>query len=45
MRLFKALFSGGEAAGRYPETLIEAAIERAMDATDPRLRLVPGYRR
>jgi hypothetical protein len=28
---------------RYPESLIVTAIERAVDGTDSRLRLVPGY--
>lgn len=45
MKLFKSIFRGREAPGRYPETLIEMAIERAVDGTDPRLRLVPGYRK
>ncbi len=45
MRLFQSIFGGRETVGRYPETLIEMAIERAVDGTDPRLRLVPGYRR
>ncbi|MGE5153103.1 MAG: hypothetical protein ACM3ST_03720, partial [Bdellovibrio bacteriovorus] len=45
MRLFQSIFGGHEAPGRYPETLIEQAIERAVDGTDPRLRLVPGYRK
>ncbi len=40
MKLFKSIFGGGEAAGRYPESLIEAAIERAVDGTDSRLRLL-----
>jgi hypothetical protein len=45
MKLFKSIFGGDEAAGRYPESLIEAAIERAVDGTDSRLRLQPGYRK
>lgn len=45
MKLFQSIFGRGEAVGRYPETLIEQAIERAVDGTDPRLRLVPGYRK
>jgi hypothetical protein len=45
MKLFRSIFGGGEAAGRYPESLIEAAIERAVDGTDSRLRLQPGYRK
>lgn len=31
--------------GRYPAHLIKAAIERAVEGTDPRLRLLPGYAR
>lgn len=45
MKLFQAIFGGNETAGGYPETLIDAAIERAVDGTDPRLRLLPGYRK
>ena len=45
MKLFQSIFGGGETVGRYPETLIEEAIERAVDGSDPRLRLVPGYRK
>ncbi|HYN77632.1 MAG TPA: hypothetical protein VES73_07555 [Lamprocystis sp. (in: g-proteobacteria)] len=45
MKLFQSFFGGGESRGRYPESLIEEAIERAVAATDPRLRVLPGYRR
>lgn len=45
MKLFQSIFGGREAVGRYPESLIEMAIERAVDGTDSRLRLVPGYRK
>jgi hypothetical protein len=45
VKLFQSIFGRGEGVGRYPETLIEAAIERAVDLTDVRLRLVPGYRK
>lgn len=45
MKLFQSIFGRGDAVGRYPETLIEGAIERAVDLTDARLRLVPGYRK
>jgi hypothetical protein len=44
MKLFQSIF-GGEPRGRYPESLIELAIERAVDGTDSRLRLLPGYRK
>jgi hypothetical protein len=45
LRLLQSIFgkgSGEEQAG-YPESLVEAAIERAIDGTDPRLRALPGY--
>jgi len=45
VRLFQSIFGRKEAVGRYPESLVEAAAERAVDATDSRLRLVPGYRK
>jgi hypothetical protein len=45
LKLFQSIFSGGREQGRYPESLVEAAIERAVDGTDPRLRALPGYRR
>lgn len=45
MNLFQSIFRGGESRGRYPESLIEAAIERAVEGTDARLRLLPGYRK
>lgn len=44
MRLFQSIF-GGESRGRYPESLIDLATERAVDGTDPRVRLQPGYRK
>jgi hypothetical protein len=46
MTLFQSIFGGGgDVRGRYPKSLIQAAIERAVDGTDPRLRLLPGYRK
>ena len=46
MNLFRSIFGGREEGrGRYPESLIEEAIERAVDGTDTRLRLLPGYRK
>lgn len=44
MKLLQSIFGAGESLGRYPESLVEAAIERAVDGTDARLRLLPGYR-
>lgn len=49
LKLFQSIFDlvggGNEARGRYPEALIEMAIERAVDGTDPRIRALPGYRK
>ena len=45
LKLFQSFFGGDESRGRYPESLIEEAIERAVDGTDSRLRLLPGYRK
>jgi hypothetical protein len=43
LRIFHSIF-GGEAE-RYPEELIKAAIERAVDGTDPWLRGLSSYSR
>lgn len=43
LKLFQSFFGGEESRGRYPESLVTAAIERAVDGTDSRLRLLPGY--
>ena len=43
LKLFQSFFGSGESRGRYPESLVEEAIERAVDGTDSRLRLLPGY--
>jgi hypothetical protein len=45
LKLFQSIFGGAEQPGRYPEALIAAAIERAVDGTDPRLRALSGYRK
>jgi len=45
LKLFQSIFGGGEQQGHYPESLIEAAIERAVDGTDPRLRALFGYKK
>jgi hypothetical protein len=45
LRLFQSIFGAAVGGGRYPESLIEAAIERAVDGTDPRMRALSGYRR
>jgi hypothetical protein len=45
LKLFQSFFGGDESRGRYPESLLEMAIERAVDGPDSRLRLLPGYRK
>ena len=45
LKLFQSFFGGDESRGRYPESLVEMAIERTVDGTDSRLRLLPGYRK
>jgi hypothetical protein len=45
LKLFQSIFGGGEERGHYPESLIDAAIERAVDGTDPRLRALSGYKK
>ena len=42
-RLFHSIFGNEEE--RYPDTLVDAALERAVDGTDPWLRGLSGYRR
>ena len=44
LKLFHSIF-GGEQDGRYPEALIEAAIERTVEGTDRRLQALPGYKK
>jgi len=45
LKLFQSIFGGKEEQGRYPESLIEMAVERAVDGTYPRLRAMSGYRK
>ncbi len=45
LQLFKSIFSGGEKPGCQPEPLLQAAMDRVAEATDPRLRALPGYRK
>jgi hypothetical protein len=45
LQLFQSIFGSGPEAAPYPDELIERAIERAVDGTDPRLRALPGYRK
>lgn len=44
LRLFQSIF-GLESAGRYPDSLVNKAIERTIDGTDPLLRGLSGYQR
>jgi len=44
-RIFQSFFGGNEKRGSYPESLVKAAIERAVEGTDPWMRAVSGYRR
>lgn len=43
--LFQSIFRGGEQQGHFPESLVDSAIERAVDGTDPRLRALFGYKK
>ena len=45
LNLFQSIFSGTGKAERYPKSLVDEAIERAVDATDPWLRGLFGYRK
>jgi hypothetical protein len=45
LNLFQSIFSGTGKAERYPKTLVDGAIERAVDGTDPWLRGLSGYRK
>lgn len=45
LQLFQSIFGSSREDAGYPEDLISRAIERAVDGTDPRIRLVPGYQK
>lgn len=46
MKLFANIFGQSDATGaKLPVALVKTAIERAVDGTDPRLRIVSGYAR
>jgi len=45
LRLFQSIFGLADSAGRYPESLVDLATERAVECTDARLRFHPGYRK
>jgi hypothetical protein len=44
LKILQSIF-GNTSKGSYPESLINEAIERAVDGTDPCLRAVSGYRK
>ena len=45
LRIFQLLFGANAEHERYPEEMVDAAIEQAVDATNPWLRGLTGYRR
>lgn len=45
LKLLQSIFGNNETRGRYPDALIEMAIERTLDGTYPRLRALSGYRK
>ncbi|GAW66152.1 hypothetical protein GPEL0_01f1396 [Geoanaerobacter pelophilus] len=45
LRFFKSIFRRNPGQGRVPESLVKAAIERAVDGTDPWIRAVSGYKK
>jgi hypothetical protein len=45
LRLLQSIFGSGDLKEKYPESLVKEAIERAVDGTDPLLRMVSGYKK
>jgi hypothetical protein len=46
LQLFQSIFgAAADRAAPYPAELVERAIERAVDGTDPRLRALSGYQK
>jgi len=45
LRFIESIFGKSSLAGNYPESLVKAAIERAVDGTDPWIRAVSGYKK
>lgn len=45
LRFFQSIFRSDTIAGKHPESLVKAAIERAVDGTDPWIRAVSGYKK
>lgn len=45
-RLLASIFGqSGQRESGYPASLVSAAIERTLDGTDPRMRILPGYQK
>jgi len=44
LKLLQSIF-GSDTQGKYPESLVNEAIERTVDATDPQLRALSGYKK
>jgi hypothetical protein len=44
-KFLQSIFKVGQTKGSYPESLVNKAIERAVDGTDPLLRAVLGYKK
>lgn len=40
-----SIFGSDDTTGNYPDSLVKAAIERAVDGTDPWIRAVSGYKK
>jgi hypothetical protein len=45
LKFLHSIFGDSHTDGGYPASLINAAIERAVDGTDPSIRAVSGYKR
>lgn len=46
LKIFEQIFGiGTKSARSYPEELVHRAIERTVEATDARIRILPGYER
>ncbi len=45
LKLLQSIFGSTKTPGRYPESLVEMAIERTLDGTYPRLRALSDYRK
>jgi hypothetical protein len=46
LKLFQSIFGGkASSGGKFEPSLVQAAIDRAIDATDPRVRSLSGHRK